>query len=182
IRALLTLANRLGAAPMDAGVAGWIIAPPLNAFGRLGQAQPAVELLMSADEAAVQPIATDAHVLNQTRQSYCDQIVEAATAVVEACLDGRGGPAVGGPFVVADSILFVADPAWHLGVIGLAAGRMAQSYLRPVALATRADDGIARVSMRSAPWCDLNDVIAELVADPALGFRGGSHPAAAGGS
>src|SRR5581483_5343623 len=39
-----------------------------------------------------------------------------------------------------------------------------------------------RVSVRSAAWCDLNDVIAELAADPAIGFRGGSHSMAAGGS
>jgi len=182
IKALLTLAGRLGAPPMDAGVAGWIIAPPLNAFGRLGKAQPAVELLMADDEAAVQPIAEDAHALNQQRQGYCERIVEQATELVEACLDGRGEPRANGPYVVSDSAIVAADPAWHLGVVGLAAGRLAQSYLRPVALATRAGDGEGRVSVRSAAWCDLNDVIAELAADPAIGFRGGSHSMAAGGS
>jgi single-stranded-DNA-specific exonuclease len=178
IRTLLTLANRLNAAPMDAGVAGWIIAPPLNAFGRLGKADPAVELLMAEDDATIAPIAADAYHLNQQRQGHCEQIVATASDLVESALVGRPAPSL---CLASEAAIVAADPAWHLGVIGLAAGRLAQIYLRPVALATRDGVGIARVSVRSAPWCDLNPVIHALVRDESLGFRGGSHPAAAGG-
>lgn len=184
IRIILELANRRNAAPLDAGVAGWVIAPPLNAFGRLGRADPAVELLMSEDEATIAPIAADAYSLNQQRQGHCDRIVSQAVELVEAALfGGSTAPRDGGTFCLTSGAAIVAaDPGWHLGVIGLAAGRLTQGYLRPAALATRDEEGVARVSVRSAPWCDLNPVIHALAADPGLEFRGGSHSAAAGGS
>jgi single-stranded-DNA-specific exonuclease len=84
---------------------------------------------------------------------------------------------------VTDGALVLADPAWHPGIVGLAAGRLAEAYRRPAALASIGADGRARISMRAGVgWADLALGIQAWQADPSLEFRGGGHQGAAGGS
>jgi single-stranded-DNA-specific exonuclease len=185
IAALLEIAKRGGADPFDAAPAGWTLGPRLNAFGRLDDATVAVELLLCDDSAVATRIAETADKLNRERIEMTDQVVAEAAELIENAvfLDGtwpeslelRDGA------VVSDGAIVVAREGWPAGVVGLAASRLVERYLRPVAMVAW-QDGLARVSMRSAAWCDLTPVVDAVQADAEIGFRGGSHSMAAGGS
>jgi single-stranded-DNA-specific exonuclease len=191
IRALLEVAGRRPTASRDGDLAGWVLAPRLNAFGRLARADRGVRLLLTEDPAEARQLAVEANLLNLERQRRCDEVVAMGRAWVESALggdlpeldeDGRPTPLPGGPNRLTESSLLLADPGWHPGIVGLAASRLAEAYRRPVALAA-VGGGSARVSMRSgAPWADLSRAIAAIEAETGLGFRGGGHRGAAGGS
>jgi single-stranded-DNA-specific exonuclease len=191
IRALLEVAGRRPSASRDAELAGWVLAPRLNAFGRLARADRGVRLLLTEDPDEARELAAEANALNLERQRLCDQVVAMTRGWVESVLgddlpelgeDGQPAPLPSGPNGLAESSLFLADPSWHPGIVGLAASRLAEAYRRPVALAAIGAES-ARVSMRSgAPWADLSRAIAAIEAEAELGFRGGGHRGAAGGS
>jgi single-stranded-DNA-specific exonuclease len=200
VAALLEVAKRVDAERHDAAPAGWTLGPRLNAFGRLDDAAMAVELLLCDDPAIAARIAETADRLNRARIEMTERVVAEATELVESALflegawpstlDLRDGA------VVADGAIVVAREGWPAGVVGLAASRLVERYLRPIALVAippssplppgeggrRPGESEARVSMRSATWCDLTPVVDAIQSDPAIGFRGGSHAMAAGGS
>ncbi len=97
------------------------LAPRLNAAGRLGQAQLAVELLtMEAGDRAKQ-LAEYIHQLNSTRDSLQRSVQLAANKQAKADFDPEEDPA-----------LVLAGVGWHQGVIGVVAGRLADKYAKPV--------------------------------------------------
>lgn len=191
IRALLEAARRRPALNRDANIASYVIGPRLNAFGRLARGQRGVELLMTGDPLRATELAAEANALNLERQAQCDDVVEMARRWVESALggdlpdldaEGNPQPLPIGPGIVTDTALSLADPAWHPGIVGLAASRLAETFRRPVALAALGD-GVARLSMRAGvEWADLSAALARIEREPGLGFRGGGHRAAAGGS
>jgi single-stranded-DNA-specific exonuclease len=185
IAALLRVAQRLEADRRDAGPAGWALGPRLNAFGRLDDAAPAVGLLLCEDPAEARRLAEVADRLNRERIELTDRVLAEALERIEnpRFLDGPPPPALelrDGALVSAAAIV-VVRPEWPAGVIGLAATRLIERYLRPIALVA-VQDGVARVSVRSPGWCDLVPLVETLSRDTTIGFRGGSHSAAAGGS
>jgi single-stranded-DNA-specific exonuclease len=185
IAALLRVAQRLDAEPRDAGPAGWALGPRLNAFGRLDDAAPGVELLLCQDPAAATRHAELADRLNRERIELTDRVLAEALERIDGArfLDGSPPAALDlsdGALVSAAAVV-VARPDWPAGVIGLAATRLTERYLRPVALVAL-QDGLARVSVRSPGWCDLVPLVEAISRNGAIGFRGGSHAAAAGGS
>lgn len=170
------LAALLGAAGVDAGgerpidekTVSWKLAPRLNAPGRLGDAAPALELLLaSGDEAAARAQALEA--TNQRRRELQDRMVEEALAMV----DGGADP---GPAVV------VASDRWAPGVVGIVAAKLVDRYQRPaLVLAVDPVTGLARGSARSAGGVDLYRALGQCA--PVLGSmleRWGGHAAAAG--
>ncbi len=97
------------------------IAPRLNAAGRLGQAQLAVELLtIPAGERATQ-LADYIHQLNNTRDTLQRSVYLAANKQAKSEFDPEADPA-----------LVLAGVGWHQGVIGVVAGRLADKYAKPV--------------------------------------------------
>src|SRR5439155_21019197 len=72
IRALLEVAGRRAIASRDGDVAGWVLAPRLNAFGRLARADRGVRLLLTDEPAEAVQLAGEAHALNLDRQRLCD--------------------------------------------------------------------------------------------------------------
>jgi single-stranded-DNA-specific exonuclease len=185
IAALLEIAKRSDADRLDAAPAGWTLGPRLNAFGRLDDAAVAVELLLCDDPTIAARIAETADRLNRERITMTDRVVAEAVELVESALflDGAWPPSLGlrDGAVVSDAAVVVAREGWPSGIVGLAATRLVERYLRPVALVA-SQDGLARVSMRSAGWCDLTPVVDAVQADESIGFSGGSHSMAAGGS
>ena len=97
------------------------IAPRLNAAGRLGQAQLAVELLTTQPGERATQLADYIHQLNSTRDSLQRSVYLAADKQVKSEFDPEGDPA-----------LVLAGVGWHQGVIGVVAGRLADKYAKPV--------------------------------------------------
>ena len=100
------------------------LAPRLNAAGRLGQPQLAVELLVTdRPDRAAGTLAQYIDGLNATRQNLERSIQLAAGKQAKEQFD----PA-------EDAALVLADRGWHPGVIGIVAGRLAEKHHRPVVM------------------------------------------------
>ncbi len=97
------------------------IAPRLNAAGRLGQAQLAVELLTTPGGERAEALAEYIHQLNNDRDTLQRSVNLAAQKQAKEEFD-----------VEADAALVLAGVGWHPGVIGVVAGRMAEKHAKPV--------------------------------------------------
>lgn len=161
LRALMAVAS-VDPARIDAHALGFRLAPRLNAAGRLGRADSALELLLSEDRPRADEVAAELDLLNRERRAAEERILVAAEA---ARGDAPEGPA-----------LVLAGEGWHPGVIGIVASRMVERHGRPcVLIALDGDSG--RGSGRSIPAYDLH---AGLTACARYLGRFGGHPAAAG--
>jgi len=127
------------------------LAPRLNAAGRLGQAQLGVELLVTDSSDRATALAEYIHELNGSRDSLERSVYLAAHKQAKEQFDPAG-----------DAALVLAGHGWHLGVIGIVAGRLAEKYHRPVVLISLDEldvkDGIG--SARSVRGFDLYGALA----------------------
>jgi single-stranded-DNA-specific exonuclease len=144
LRALFRLARV--APPFSATDVGFRIGPRLNAAGRLGSAEPALELLLTRDEARAEALAAELDRLNGERQREELRVVEEASA-------RYAGKTALPPFLVAWS------ETWHRGVVGIAASRLARTFGRP-ALLLAVDGELAVGSGRSVPGVELHRFLA----------------------
>lgn len=141
------------------------VAPRLNAAGRMADPRLALDLLLTDDPPAAAALAHQLEGLNTRRRGESQRVVAEAEALVLARPD------------LADRrLLVVARPDWGRGVLGLAAGRLAERFGRPVVVL--ADDGaVSRGSARSVPGFDIARALADC--DGLLEAHGG-HSQAAG--
>jgi single-stranded-DNA-specific exonuclease len=168
LAALMQVA-KLGDKPcLDSEDIAFCLAPRLNAAGRFGQAQLAVELLTTTSRERAQQLAEYIHELNGSRESLERSIQLAAAKQIKEQFDPDG-----------DSALVLAGRGWHAGVIGLVAGRLAERYHRPVALIALDQLGVKPGigSARSPNGLNLHAALAAC-SEHLLGF--GGHAAAAG--
>ncbi len=145
---------------------GFAIGPRLNALGRLGDANQAVELLITADLSRARILAAQLEGLNEQRRRLTDQIYAAAQEQI-----------VRDPALLDTHALVLSGPRWHPGVIGIVASRLAETFGRPTVLVSEGEDGIGRGSARSVPGVDIHTAIT--VVEHLLIGHGG-HPGAAG--
>jgi single-stranded-DNA-specific exonuclease len=143
----------------------FILAPAINAAGRMGEADPAARLLLEKEPAAAQILAEHLYQLNQQRRSLEQDILKEATAEATALLAET-----------EQAVLTLASDRWHHGVIGIVASRLAEKFKRPVALIALEDDE-GRGSARSVAGFDIT---AALAAQADLLIRFGGHEQAAG--
>jgi single-stranded-DNA-specific exonuclease len=163
VRALLRSSGLEGKA-LTAGRVGFILAPRLNAIGRIDDARRGLELLITDDEDRAFDLAREAEELNRRRQDLDRDVLAQATRIVEA-----GPPESRTGWVVAGE-------GWHPGVIGIVASRVVELTGRPAVLLTLDGDD-AKGSGRSIPAFDLH---AGLSRCRDLFDRFGGHRAAAG--
>lgn len=136
--------------PFEAADVAYRIGPRLNAAGRLGSAEAALELLLTRDENRAGVLALELEDTNRQRQGEERRVVEEAGRLVEERIAAEGGLA---------PVIFEWSEAWHPGVVGIAAGRLARQWQRPtILLAVRGD--AATGSGRSVPGLDLHRLVA----------------------
>ena len=142
LRALVEAAGLTGR-PLKAGHVGFILAPRLNAAGRIGDARDGLRLLLSdnPDEAAT--LARELETLNARRQELDQRILDEAVELAERVLQPD------------DRALVLAADAWHPGVIGIVASRLVERYGRPTFLIGW-DGDAGRGSGRSIAGFDLH--------------------------
>ncbi len=163
IRALVRSAGLEGK-EITAGRVGFILAPRLNALGRLDRAIRGVELLLADRDDEALGLARVCEELNRERQEMDRRILDEAMRRVERLdLDATFG-------------IVLADPSWHSGVIGIVASRVVEQTSRPTFLIAL-QDGVGKGSGRSIPAFDLH---AALAACGDLLVKHGGHRAAAG--
>ena len=145
---------------------GFELGPRLNALGRLGDANLAVEFLTTDDVQRARVLATTLEGLNAERKRLTDQIFQGALAQIER-----------DPALLEHAALVLAHPSWPAGVIGIVASRLAERFNRPVVLLAAPPGQLARGSARSVEGCNISAAIA---AQSALLASFGGHPMAAG--
>jgi single-stranded-DNA-specific exonuclease len=155
-------AARLDYTRVTARDVAFMIGPRLNAAGRLASAGMAYDLLMSEDSNEAAMLAQQLDDQNVRRQSETKKIQEEAET---SALAGRKA-----------DLLFAASPDFSMGLVGLAAARLADKYYRPSIVGCREDE-FTRASCRSIPEFHITHAL-DKCAD--LLVRHGGHAMAAG--
>ncbi|MBN2579161.1 MAG: single-stranded-DNA-specific exonuclease RecJ [Pirellulales bacterium] len=146
LAALLRLTGLEGKPTLSSEDVGFTLGPRINAAGRLGQPQLALELLVTDRPERAQELAQYIDQLNATRQTLERSIHLAASKQVKELYDVQSDPA-----------LVLAERGWHPGVIGIVAGKLAEKFHRPTVLIGWDNLGIKPGvgSARSVPGCNL---------------------------
>ncbi len=152
--------------PISAHDVAFALGPRLNAAGRLGDARAALDLLLSDDAASASRLAAALDRANRDRRSLVETIMTAAGKQIEE-LHRRNDP-----FGIV-----IGDRAWHVGVIGIVASRIAAQYHRPTVVVSFDENGHGRGSARSIDDFNLIEGL-QSCADSLLTF--GGHALAAG--
>jgi len=163
IRAMIRAAG-LDRKLLTSGRVGFVLAPRLNAAGRLGSALRGVELMLAKTDAEANPIARELEELNAHRQEIDRATLKEARDMVLA----MDLPSTYG--------IVLAQRGWHPGVIGIVASRIVEEFGRPTMLIAL-EDGVGKGSGRSISAFDLHS---GLKACSDLFLRFGGHTMAAG--
>jgi single-stranded-DNA-specific exonuclease len=139
------------------------LAPRLNAAGRLAHAMTSVRLLTTESELEARELADELERLNRERQQIEETIMREALAALD---DGSGMDAI-----------VLGERGWHLGVVGIVAGRLVERFHRPAVVIAIDEKGIGKGSARTVPGIDLYQALCAC-RDLLEGF--GGHPSAAG--
>jgi len=167
LRALLDVAGLTGKT-IDSYHISFMVAPRVNAAGRMSTPDIATRLLLASDEAMNDETKALALLLdseNVRRQEEEAEILAAAKKVVQT-----------DPDIGARSVLVVAGEGWHRGVIGIVASKLVDTFHRP-AIVLSIDGGVAHGSCRSIPRFDM---LGALERCAPLMMRFGGHRQAAG--
>ena len=141
------------------------IAPRINAAGRLGDANRAVECMVTNDEHRAKILAKKLDEENKRRQVIQQQVVDEAFHKVNSEADLKH-----------ENALVLADHGWHHGVVGIVASRVREEFHRPTVIISM-ENGTGKGSARSVNGFDLYLALSECK-EHLDGF--GGHPMAAG--
>lgn len=171
IRALLRVAGR-DHSRITATDLGFLVAPRLNAAGRLADMSLGIACLLSDSDSEAEGIARQLDQLNrERRQIEADMQKTAMTAVERLHLADSGLPPG----------LCLFDEGWHQGVIGLVAARVKERTHRPVIAFAPAGENEIKGSARSVPGLHIRDALDNVAARyPDLLQKFGGHAMAAG--
>jgi single-stranded-DNA-specific exonuclease len=166
LRALMKVA---GVEPQSVGehTIGFVLAPRINAAGRLYRADAALELLLTTDPDRGLKVAQELDAVNTERRSVETRILFEAEGQLSAATEERR----------QEPLHVLAGEGWHAGVIGIVASRLVERYHRPFVLVALDESGNGRGSGRSIPAYDLH---AGLAACSHRLRRFGGHRMAAG--
>ena len=166
LRALLAVAGVNTGSELAAGQLSHVLAPRINAVGRMSEALWGVRLLLEEDPVRAEEIARRLEEENRIRQGVDRDTLRQAMEMLERDFDPD-----------RDYGVVLAGEGWHPGVIGIVASRVVEQIHRPTVLIALNPDGRARGSARSIPGFHLYDA---LHACAPLLERFGGHKHAAG--
>lgn len=163
---LRTLLDRcVGDRPIDTATIGFVIAPRINASGRMGSAADGVELLTTTDRQTAERLVDDLCHENNQRQGIENSILEEAVSMLE-----------NDPAESARNAIVLWGENWHNGVVGIVASRLKERYGKPCILFSIGED-FAKGSGRSVRPFNLFEAL-ENISDQVEKF--GGHAYAAG--
>ncbi len=150
---------------INAGHIGFILAPRINAAGRMGNPSQGVKLFTTGDPLNAIDLAKELDKENQIRQEVENQVLQEALAQIQR-----------NPGLLEEHALVLAGENWHLGVIGIVASKLVEIYNKPVILiGMDGDEG--RGSGRSISGFNLFEAIE---ANSSYLIKFGGHEFAAG--
>lgn len=159
---------------LDTYSLGFVLAPRINAAGRMDHASLALKLLMAENREEAEALAEKINGHNQQRQKVTDAIVAEIEERLKSYIDDKTKP-----------VIIEIDKKWSPGVIGLVAGKIADRYHRPTIIFSarvgvnsgKEKDAEIIGSARSIPSFDIVNAISQCVE---LLKEFGGHPQAAG--
>ena len=134
-----------GVKKVSSATVGYVLAPRINAAGRIAFASRAVELLLSENEAEADLIAEELCEINKQRQATEQKIYDQAVGLIEEKY-------------TRDAFIVLGYEGWHQGVIGVVASKIAEKYSRPCILFS-IDGDTAKGSGRSIKGFSLMDAL-----------------------
>ena len=145
----------------------FMLAPRLNAAGRLGHARLAIELFTTESQAKAEQIANYLDQQNKNRQKIEKDITEQACKKIKAAgWDKKDW-----------KVIVIEDENWHSGVVGIVAGRILDKYSKPTIVLTATDNGWYHGSARSIDGFNIYDAL-NACSEHLIDF--GGHAKAAG--
>ncbi len=124
----------------------YVIAPRINAGGRMGDANTALKIFTTDDESKIFDLAVKLNEYNIARQVECDNIYKEAKAqIIDNHLDDN-------------DVIFVSDENWQAGFIGIVAAKLVEDFSRPV-IVFAGYDGNLKGSARSVDDINIHDAI-----------------------
>ena len=163
LKTLLELAGLKG--HISVGQLVFSIAPRINAAGRLGDANRAVELLVTDDQDKARLLVKELDNENKRRQMIQQAVVDEALLKVNAEADLKN-----------ENALVLANAGWHPGVVGIVASKIKEEFNRPTIIIAL-ENGSGKGSTRSVAGFDLYEALTACTTH--LDGYGG-HPMAAG--
>ncbi len=130
--------------------AAFILAPRINAAGRLKDAEISFEFLTSNNETRLDVLIEELDNYNKIRQSKCTEIYESIGDYLNKNKEETQNPAI-----------ILLNPDWHIGVIGIAASKIVEEYDKPCFLMTVDEDNNARCSIRSNDKINVYQILKE---------------------
>lgn len=161
----LCAACEVDMAALDAHKVAFTLAPRLNAAGRMGSADLALQLLLCEDIEEAQGLADELIELNTLRRTAENEVTDQIAAIIAADRD-----------ILKKPVIIVAAPDLHSGVTGIVCSRMVDRYGKPVIIIS-IEDGEGKGSGRSVAGFSLHDAIE---ACSGLLRKYGGHDMAAG--
>ena len=143
LRALIEIT---GYTAIDSTAISFGIAPRINACGRMGEAEIALKLLLTASPEEAKEIANKLNLLNKERQEVEKSIINEAIEMIER------------DKLYNKDIIIVGSKNWHHGVIGIVASKITELYYKPSVLISF-EDGIGKGSGRSIEGFDLHEAL-----------------------
>lgn len=143
---------------IDSTLISFGLAPRMNACGRMGKADLALNLLLTNDALEAEKIANKLNEINKERQEVEKRIMEDAKNLIES------------EKLYENDVIVVGKEGWHHGVIGIVASKITEMYYKPSILVCF-EDGIGKGSGRSVEGFDLHKAL-NVCADDLLKFGG----------
>ena len=138
-----SLSNR----EITASTVGYVIAPRLNAAGRIATATKSVRLLLETDREKAYEIAAELEEGNKQRQAEEQRILTRALEIINKNK------------LYNNDVIVVAEKGWHHGVIGIVSSRITEMFYKPSTVISINDDGTGKASGRSIKGFNLFDAL-----------------------
>ncbi len=131
---------------IDAQTVSFVLAPRINAAGRISTARVAFELLSDSNESKLEQLAKQLCELNMDRQKRQEKVVQEAMEMVQGVKDKK--------------IILLYQKDWDIGIVGLAASKIAEAFVRPtVLLGGTETDGVFTGSARSIDGVNIYEAL-----------------------
>ena len=165
LNALRSITGNDGKTIDSSGVA-FAFAPRINAAGRVGDVEDAIELLLCEDDETAERTAEGLDSCNTQRKSLEQKICGEVISRIES-----------DPAIKYSEVIVVDGEGWHSGIIGIVASKIVGSYGRPAVILSRQEDGYAKGSGRSIDGFSLFEALTHC---GSLLTKFGGHSLAAG--
>ena len=143
---LKALIETSGYKTIDSSAISFGLAPRINACGRMGQAELALDMLLTDSMEEAMRIAEHLQIMNKERQEVEKLIMEDATKVIE---ENK---------LYSDNVIVIGNENWHHGVIGIVASKITETYYKPsILVCFEGDEG--KGSGRSVDGFDLHEAL-----------------------